>query len=69
MIFQLKLKPGKGKARCLECLIHLFSIKITVLIFNPLSDNLAKWTDISNNSLAKADELFECVWPFCGVSA
>ena len=23
----------------------------------------------SNNSLAKADELFECVLPFCGVDA
>ena len=21
----------------------------------------------SNNSVATADELFECVWPFCGV--
>ena len=46
MIFQSKLKPGKGTARYLECLIHLFSIKITVFVFNPLSDNLAKWTDI-----------------------
>ena len=23
----------------------------------------------SNNSAAVADELFECVWPFCGVGA
>ena len=23
----------------------------------------------SNNSLAVADELFECVWPFCGFDA
>ena len=23
----------------------------------------------SNNSLAFANELFECVWPFCGVGA
>ena len=46
MIFQSKLKPGKGTARYLECLIHLFSIKITVFVFNPLSENLAKWTDI-----------------------
>ena len=23
----------------------------------------------SNNSSAVADELFECVWPFCGVGA
>ena len=23
----------------------------------------------SNNSLAFSDELFECVWPFCGVGA
>ena len=23
----------------------------------------------SNNSLATADGLFECVWPFCGVCA
>ena len=24
---------------------------------------------LSNNSSAVADELFECVWPFCGVGA
>ena len=23
----------------------------------------------SNNSLAFADELFDCVWPFCGVGS
>ena len=23
----------------------------------------------SNNLLAKTDELFECVWPYCGVGA
>ena len=23
----------------------------------------------TNNSSATADELFECVWPFCGVGA
>ena len=39
-------------------------------IFNPLSPNPTKWSKtlilfVGNRS----DELFECVWPFCGVGA
>ena len=36
---------------------------------NPLSANPTKWSNTLNNSSAVADELFECVWPFCGVDA
>ena len=35
--------------------------------FNPLSTNPQNDLTHSNNSLAKADELFECVWPCYGV--
>ena len=35
---------------------------------NPLCDNPTKWSH-SNNLSAIDDELFECVWPFCRVSA
>ena len=34
---------------------------------NPLSANPTKWSN-KHNSSAVADELFECVWPFCGVA-
>ena len=36
--------------------------------FNPLSPNPTKLSN-TLNSLATADELFEYVWPFCGVGA
>ena len=35
--------------------------------FSPLSPNPTKWSN-TNNSLAIADELFECAWPFWGVA-
>ena len=34
---------------------------------NPLSANLAKWSNTSN-LLAVADEMLEWVWPFCGLA-
>ena len=34
----------------------------------PLSANPTKWSNTLKSS-ALADELFECVWPFCGVGA
>ena len=34
----------------------------------PLSANPTKWSN-TLKSAALADELFECVWPFCGVGA
>ena len=37
--------------------------------FNPLSANPTKGQTHSNNLSTTADELFECVWPFCAVSA
>ena len=33
---------------------------------NPLSANLTKWSNQSFNSSVITDELFECVWSFCG---
>ena len=36
-------------------------------VFNPLSAVPQNGQTHSNNSSAFADELFECVWPFCGV--
>ena len=36
---------------------------------NPLIANPINWSTHSNISSAFADELFECVWPFWGVSA
>ena len=38
-------------------------------IFNPLNANPTKCQTHSNNPSAFADELFECVWPFCGIGA
>ena len=35
--------------------------------FSPLSPNPTKWSN-TNSSLAIADELFECAWPFWGVA-
>ena len=36
---------------------------------NPLSANPQNGQTHSNDYLTKADELFKCVWPFCGVGA
>ena len=38
-----------------------FNFKLKYLTLNPLSANPTKWKIHSNNSPAKADELFECV--------
>ena len=35
---------------------------------NPFSANPIKWSNLTSLS-AVADELFECVWPFCGVGS
>ena len=37
--------------------------------FNPLSANSTKWSNILKQFVGKqiADELFKCVWPFCGI--
>ena len=35
---------------------------------NPFSANPTKWSNLNNLS-ALADELFKCVWPFCGVGS
>ena len=39
----------------------LFTVSAVLVNLNPLSANPTKWSTHSNNSSAKADELFECV--------
>ena len=41
----------------------------TFYAFNPLSANPTNGQTHSYNLLVVASELFECVWPFCGVDA
>ena len=43
--------------------------KVHWLYINPLSANVTKWSNTLKNLSAVADELFECVWSFCGVGA
>ena len=42
--------------------------KITKFL-KPLNKNRTKWSNTLKNSLAKAEELFECVWHFVGVKS
>ena len=44
----------------------VFCCRVNIM---PLSGNLRNGQTYSNNSLAFADILLECVWPFCGVGA
>ena len=37
--------------------------------FYPLSANPTKWSNTLKIVKAIADELFECVWQFCGIGA
>ena len=36
---------------------------------NPLSANPTKWSNTLKQFVGRSDELYECVWPFCGVGA
>ena len=36
---------------------------------NPLSTNPTTWSNTLKQFVSTADELFESVWPFCGVGA
>ena len=49
---------------------HEFLMKLGIMaaVVNPLSANPTKWSNTLNLS-ADVDELFEYVWPFCGVGA
>ena len=50
--------------------MNLFMNTFTLIfVFNPLSANPTNWLNTLNNLSATADELFECVSPFCGASA
>ena len=58
--FQLELKQGK--------IVQEYNQWVEYnSFFNPLSANPPNWSNILDNSSAFADELFECVQPFCGV--
>ena len=48
---------------------NLCFTNMNIGIFIPLSGNRESGQTHSNNLLATADELFECIWPFCGVGA
>ena len=41
----------------------------TAFFVNPLSANPLKWSVTQIICRRFADELFECVWPFCGIDA
>ena len=46
--------------------IILTFLLVILTLYVPIPQNDQKH---SNNTSAKADELFESVWPFCGVGA
>ena len=39
------------------------------LRLNPLSANPTEWSNTLKQFVGIADELFKCVWPFCGIGA
>ena len=43
--------------------------KFVIISFNPLSANFTKWSNTQTIRWKTADDLFECVWPFCGIGA
>ena len=54
----------------MKAIINNWAInEICSKLLYPLSANPRKCSNTINNSLAVADELFECVWTFCGVGA
>ena len=40
-----------------------------MLDINPLNVNFTKWSNTQTIRRQFADELFGCVWPFCGIKA
>ena len=49
------------------CSFHLLSFIASSV--NRLSANFTKWSNTQTIRRLFADELFECVWPFCGICA
>ena len=50
----------------ISCLkIHVFCTSL----INPLNANTTNWPNTQTIRRQFADELFECVWPFCDVDA
>ena len=54
----------KHEERLLTHFMSLVTIHISITLFALTPQN---GQTHSNNSLPTADELLECVWPFCGV--
>ena len=52
---------------CFVSMILPFFFAIRSL--NPLSGNATKWSYTQTIRRQIANELFDCVWPFCGVVA
>ena len=52
-------------------LIYIFTrvnVSFYILIINPLNANFTKMVKHTQTIRRQiADELFECVWPFCGI--
>ena len=40
-----------------------------IITLSPLSGNPTKWSNTQTIRRQIVDELFECVWPFCGIGA
>ena len=69
MLGKQKLLFGKLLlVQVLHALSTQISIELIPLI-NSLSTNPTKWSETLKPFVTVADELFECVWPFCGVGA
>ena len=62
---------GAGRVNGKNCCAKIYFNSLSDIPKNGqthLNDWLAGQTQL-NDSSATADELFECVWPFCGVGA
>ena len=55
------------KACFVSMILPFFFFAIRSL--NPLSGNTTKWSYTQTIRRQIANELFDCVWPFCGVVA
>ena len=50
--------------------LFVFVSVLSTCFLNPLSTKLTKWSNtLKTIGRQFADELFECVWPFCGIDA
>ena len=49
--------------------LHVWLIDDCLTLQAPIPQNGQTHSNNSSTKAAKADELFECLWPFCGVGA